>query len=287
MTAEVPHRAARTDPRSKLHRKAHEERDLPKSVVRRGLSRVHYAFRRTPATLTYLGLLLTTYWIAHRMLPRDQLTHLLLSVSTTVPNLQHRPLTVLAGSAFFLAGPLVSIGGFSTTLVGIVGCMGCIERRCGSAVAIATFAAGHVGATWATTAVKLVAVSTRHYDRSVLYTLDYGVSFGTVAVMAAVLLFLPALVRPIWLAGGVWYLLSLATWSGSLPDFTTVGHLCALAIGLAIAPTLRRRHSLRFSGIRSPGVHASSAVGSEPSPEDKGPGGTSSASACGAENTLR
>jgi membrane associated rhomboid family serine protease len=56
-------------------------------------------------------------------------------------------------------------------------------------------------------------------------------------------------VRPVWLIAGVGYLLSVASWSGLLPDFTTVGHLFATAIGLLLAVTLTgRRAAFRAGG---------------------------------------
>jgi hypothetical protein len=57
--------------------------------------------------------------------------------------------------------------------------------------------------------------------------------------MAAITSHLPRPLRPLWLAGWVGYLLSTATWYGALPDFTTIGHMLAIGIGLATARLLR------------------------------------------------
>ncbi|MFF1873894.1 rhomboid-like protein [Kitasatospora herbaricolor] len=196
-------------------------------------------WQRCPATVTYLLVLVTTYWITMCLLPRDQALHLLLSVSTNLHNLTQHPLRALLGSALFPATPLLSTSGILTLGVGIGCCMGLIERTRGTWRALATFAAGHTLATLLTVPVVLLGISTHRYDPAELDGLDFGVSYGAVATMAAMTSHLPRPLRPLWLASGVGYLLSTASWYGALPDFTTVGHMLAVGIGLAAARLLR------------------------------------------------
>src|SRR5262249_5796110 len=96
-----------------------------------------------------------------------------------------------------------------------------------------------------------------HYGPQLRTAFDFGVSYGSGAVTAAVVGYLPWWARPVWIAAGVGYLLSDATWSGRWPDFTTVGHLTAVAIGVLAATLLnlnRRGPGGRSSAARIPAV---------------------------------
>lgn len=196
--------------------------------------------RRTPITFSHLAILCIGYVIVYKVVPVDMARHFLMSISTTVPAVQSRPLVALAGSMLVLTPPLWSVSSFMTLAVGIAWCMGTIERRHGSSICVAVFVAGHVGATLISTGVKIAGVSAHFYNASVLRAYDFGPSYGTVAIMAVTTPFLPSLVRPVWLLTGISYLLYLATWHGPIPDFTTIGHLSAVIIGLACAVTLHR-----------------------------------------------
>ncbi|MEV7189609.1 rhomboid-like protein [Kitasatospora sp. NPDC093102] len=197
-------------------------------------------WRCCPATMAYLCVLVTTYWISMRLLPRDEALRLLLSISTNMNNLAHHPVRSLLGSALFPAPPLLSVSGVLTVGVGIAGCLGLVERVYGRWRAVGLAAAGHLGATCLTVPVVLFGVSSHRYDTAELHTFDFGVSYVAVAAMAAIVHRLPRVVRPLWLLSGVGYLLSDADWYGWLPDFTTIGHLCAVAIGLGASRGLRR-----------------------------------------------
>jgi hypothetical protein len=158
-------------------------------------------WRRCPATVTYLLVLVTTYWITMCLLPRDQALHLLLTVSTNPHNLTQHPLQALLGSALFPATPLLSTPGILTLGVGIGCCMGLIERTRGTWRALATFAAGHTLITLLTVPVVLYGISAHRYDPAARDGLDFGVSYGAIATMAAITSHLPRPLRPLWLAG--------------------------------------------------------------------------------------
>lgn len=204
--------------------------------------------RRTPITFSYLTLLCVGYVIVYKVVPVDVASRFLLSISTTVPAMESRPLVALTGSMMVLTPPLWSVSSFMTLVIGIGWCMGTIERRHGTNICAAVFVAGHVGATLISTGAKIAGVSANFYNASVLRAYDFGPSYGTVAIMAAIIPFLPSLFRPVWLLTGIFYLLYLATWHGPLPDFTTIGHLSAVIIGLACAFALHRRNNRPIAG---------------------------------------
>src|SRR5262249_13645803 len=90
-------------------------------------------------------------------------------------------------------------------------------------------------------------IATGHYGPELRTAFDFGVSYGSGAVTAAGVGYLPRWARPVWIAAGVGDLLSDAAWSGRGPDFTTVGPLGAVAIGVLAATLLnlnRRRAGL-------------------------------------------
>ncbi|MEV7188898.1 rhomboid-like protein [Kitasatospora sp. NPDC093102] len=201
-------------------------------------------WRRSPATVTYLCVLLTTYWVTFRLLPLDQAERVFHAVSTNLDNLQHHPVRSLLGSALFPATPLLSVPGVLTLGVGIAGCLGWIERTHGTGRALAALAIGHFGATLVTAPVVMCGIVSGRYDPAEAFGFDFGISYAAVAAMAAVTGRLPGLLRPLWLLSGVGYVLSTAEWYGLLPDFTTIGHLSAVALGCMAARLLgldRRR----------------------------------------------
>jgi hypothetical protein len=198
-------------------------------------------WRDSPLTLGYLCVLLTTYWLTIHLLPFENARPMLLAISTNIGNIEHHPVTALVGSALVPVPPLLSLPGALTVGVGIGICMAFLERTYGRWRAAATFLSGHLGATLLTVPVIEYGVAAHRYDPQELHGFDFGVSYGAVAAMSAITLHLPRWARPLWVMGGTSYLLSMAEWSDFLPDFTTVGHLLALAIGLAAAIGLHHR----------------------------------------------
>jgi len=203
------------------------------------LRRLGRTVRRSPVTAGYVALLLATHPWADRLGP---------VVSTNLHNLGADPVGALAGSALVFDGtltPSFSLG-FAGTLItlggGVILALAYLERRYGAGRAFGVFAAGHVGATLLTAGVIETALARGWYPPEIRHASDFGISYGAQAAMAAAALRLrhrawrlPALAAVFaWPLGG-------AGWSGPLPDFTTVGHLLAAAIGVAAAPLLRDR----------------------------------------------
>jgi hypothetical protein len=196
---------------------------------------------KRPFSIAYLSVLLVDYWIVAGLMARPQAVRILYSLSTNISNLLRRPAYVLIGSALVPAPPLLSLTGLLTVGVGLGVCLGLIERRFGSRTAVGVFAAGHIGATLLTVPVIVLAVALHRYPHEVFRSFDFGVSYGSVASIAAVVAWLPRWLCGLCIVFGVAYLIYLATWYGVVPDFTTVGHLWAVAIGLSAGGHLKAR----------------------------------------------
>jgi hypothetical protein len=80
--------------------------------------------------------------------------------------------------------------------------------------------------------------------------LDYGISYGAEAMLAACAVVITGARRWLWLAAVLAWPIAAATWFGALPDFTTVGHLTAAGVGLLLAGVLRPAHALDEPGGR-------------------------------------
>lgn len=166
--------------------------------------------------------------------------------STNVDNLADHPVGALAASPFFLGnGETITPGTVAIVVVGIGGGLWWVESRRGSLIAGAAFLVGHVGATLVAAAVVVAAVRAGVYPVAVRSAVDVGISYGAQSAAAAAVVLLP---RRAFLLGGLvgglvvvgWPLLD-ASWFGPLPDFTTVGHLAAAALGFTLGLLVRRR----------------------------------------------
>ncbi|MFJ7593163.1 rhomboid-like protein [Streptomyces sp. NPDC097617] len=205
--------------------------------------------RRAPLTLAYVCLLLAGHaWIGHG-LSAGRAAAVLGHVSTNLDNLQDHPLSALLGSALFFDGTLTDVassefvGTFITLGLGVCCFLAWAEHRWGKLRAAAVFLGGHIAATLLTAAVIAVALRNDWYPADVRQALDYGVSYGAQSVLAFGTLALPRRARPPWVLFVLAWPLGGADWSGPLPDFTTVGHLMAAALGFALlaVPAFRRQ----------------------------------------------
>ena len=124
-----------------------------------------------------------------------------------------------------------------------------VERWIGTYRWLYTFAAGHIGATLATTIGIWLQVR-QGAERGLVYPVDVGVSYG-VAAMAGVLVYR---LRRSWAVA--WFAIvavDIGRAVVSTGTFTDWGHLVAFGIGLAIGPLVRpdegdRRHVLLVLG---------------------------------------
>src|SRR5579872_228676 len=171
-------------------------------------------------------------------------TRILRHQSTNLFQMTRDAPRVLVLSAFLLDnGRLLVQAAYFTAIVAPV------ERWIGTYRWLATFAAGHVGATLATTVGIWLQVR-QGTEQGLVYPVDVGVSYGVVA-MAGVLVY--RLRRPwnyLWFAVVAVRVGAAVIATGTFTDW---GHLVAFGIGLAIGPLVRpdpgdRRHLLAVLG---------------------------------------
>jgi hypothetical protein len=191
-----------------------------------------------------LLLILAVTTLVLRGIDAPTTTRILRHQSTNLFQMTRDAPRVLVLSAFLLDNGRLAFEAVMFTLV-----VAPVERWIGTYRWLATFAAGHVGATLATTVGIWLQVR-EGAGRALVYPVDVGVSYG-VAAMAGVLAY--RLRRP-------WNLLWLALVAVdvgpalvSTGTFTDWGHLAALGIGLAMGPLVRpdrreRRHVLMVLG---------------------------------------
>ena len=158
-------------------------------------------------------------------------TRILRHESTNLFQMSRDAPRVLLLSAFVLdqGHILVQLAQFTVFLVPL-------ERWIGTYRWLLVFAAGHVGATLATTIGIWLQVRSGAAGRALVYPVDVGVSYGLFAAAGVVVSRLP---RPAFrvCAGGLCvFLASAVVRSGTFTDW---GHVVALGIGLALAPLVR------------------------------------------------
>lgn len=203
--------------------------------------------RTRPVTCAYVVLLLCTHVIVDEVLSRSDADRLLRYLSTNLDNLEHHPVVSLLGSALVVDGSFLHVftldfGGVLITFVlGVAVVLGELEHRFGLLRAYGVFAAGHIGATLLTAPVISFAIADGWYPESIRTTYDFGISYGAQAALAcATFVLVPRRARVLWALGVVAWPLGGMSWMTALPDFTTVGHLYAAAIGFATGLVLAR-----------------------------------------------
>jgi len=203
-----------------------------------------------------LFLILAVTTLVLRGLDAPTTTRILRHQSTNLFQMTRDAPRVLVLSAFLLDnGRLLVQAAYFTFVVAPV------ERWIGTYRWLYTFAAGHIGATLATT-VGIWLQIRQGAERGLVYPVDVGVSYG-VAAMAGVLVY--RLRRP-W--GIAWFALVAVDIGSAVVGtgtFTDWGHLVAFGIGLAIGPLVRpdardRRHVLLVLGATLLAAAASCAV---------------------------
>ncbi|MGF6941947.1 hypothetical protein BKA18_001739 [Streptomyces auratus] len=214
-------------------------------MMRRAARALGTYVSRSPVTVGYLVLLLATHLWCTAVLSTAQAQRVVLGVSTHLDNLHDHPVRVLAGSLLFFDGTLTEITSeaFAGTLItlglGVTVCLARLERRYGPGRAYGIFLLGHLAATLLTVPVIQVALAHGWYPDSIRHAPDFGISYGAETVLAVGALLLR---RTRWLAAAgvvAWPVLG-GDWSGVLPDFTTIGHLLAAAVGFVCGAILLR-----------------------------------------------
>jgi hypothetical protein len=180
-------------------------------------------------------------------------TRILRHQSTNLFQMSRDAPRVLVLSAFLLDnGRLLAEAAYFSLILAPV------ERWIGTYRWLATFAAGHVGATLATTVGIWLQVR-EGAGRGLVYPVDVGVSYG-VAAMAGILVY--RLRRPWALAWLALVALDIGWAVIGTGTFTDWGHLVGFGIGLAMGPLVRpdRRDRRRVLVILGTGLLASAAA---------------------------
>jgi hypothetical protein len=147
-------------------------------------------------------------------------------MSTNLHNLAHGRLTTLIGSAFVDDG-----GGICACLPGLVCLLALGELIWRGTGLVITFAIGHIGATLLVAVGLVVALEVGWLPFSVARASDVGVSYGAVCVLGALTASIPSRWRSAWV--GWWLGIALMAASGA--DFTAVGHVLALLLGIGLS----------------------------------------------------
>ncbi|MGC5567604.1 rhomboid-like protein [Streptomyces sp. FR-108] len=208
---------------------------------------------RTPFTLGYALVLVLTSLFAEYADP-DLVSRVLRGSSTDVVHLAQAPGPVLAASALWIAGGILSVFALAFLLV-----LTALERRIGGLRTAGVFLLGHVVATLATEIPVGVWVLLGHLPGSSLHRYDYGISFGVAASAGALAGLLTPWPRLLLLAVSAWLVgEGLVAFTDPLTDW---GHLLALATGIATWPWVRRARRARDRSQRTaPGEQSAAHV---------------------------
>jgi hypothetical protein len=205
--------------------------------------------RRNPMTFAYLLVILAGLVLLMKVLSGPAADHLKITISTNPHNMAHKPLVVLLASPLFAAtdsgllSHLLIIGG------GVGVCMAALERRAGAGPTAAIFLLANTVATAVATSIAAAAIHSGRYPAKWWDGYDYGISYGVLAIAAAVTPLTPRAVRPLWILGVFAYPFVSAQWFGLLPNFATIGHETAAAFGLAAGYFVLRRRTPQPSSL--------------------------------------
>ncbi|WP_319454322.1 MULTISPECIES: rhomboid-like protein [unclassified Mycobacterium] len=147
--------------------------------------------------------------------------------STNLHNLSRGHLGTLFSSAFVVDASPVALW-----LPGLLCLLGLAELLWRSTRLVVAFVVGHVGATLLVAIGLTAGVSWGWLPGTVTRATDVGMSYGAIAVLGALTPAIPRRWRPIWVG---WWLAVGAAVTAVDRDFTDVGHVVALALGMAVA----------------------------------------------------
>ncbi|HUH69185.1 MAG TPA: rhomboid-like protein [Mycobacterium sp.] len=147
-------------------------------------------------------------------------------MSTNLHNLARGHLSTLVGSAFVSAG-----GDLYVWLPGLVCLLALGELIWRSGGLLIAFTVGHIGATLIVAVGLVAAVETGWLPVSVAHATDVGISYGAVCVLGALTASIPWHWRPSWV--GWWLGIAVTVAWGA--DFTAVGHVLALLLGIGLS----------------------------------------------------
>ena len=181
---------------------------------------------RVRVTVGYATVLVAVAVLLGRLDPavRDRVIQ---HASTNLHNLSRGHVGTLLGSALVVdAGPVLY------WLPGLVCLLALGELLWRSGRLIVAFAVGHVGATLLVAAGLTAAVAHGWSSPDVIRATDVGMSYGATAVLGAITAALPRRWRLTWIG---WWLAAAIAVVDVGADFTDVGHLLSLILGMLVA----------------------------------------------------
>jgi hypothetical protein len=195
------------------------------------LPRLLARLARVRVTVAY-AVIVTSVTVALYALGPQVQDRVIRDVSTNLHNLGHGHIGTLLGSAFVIdAGPIY------VWLPGLVCLLAVAELTYRSGLLLVTFAAGHIGATLLVAVGLTAAVELGWLPLSISRATDVGMSYGAAAVLGSLTAAIPRRWRPAWIG---WFLAVGVAVVAVGRDFTDVGHVVALALGMLVATRFRR-----------------------------------------------
>jgi hypothetical protein len=161
-------------------------------------------------------------------------------LSTNLHNLARGRLDTLVDSAF-----VIDLGDIYMWLPGVVCLLGLGELAWRGARLVAAFALGHIGATLIVAVWLVVSIDKGWLPHSLAQASDVGISYGVAGVLGSLTALMPDRRRAVWV--GWWF--GIAAWEASSLDFSAVGHLLALMLGVAVSA--RWRSDTRWTPARA------------------------------------
>jgi hypothetical protein len=195
-------------------------------MLSRVLSRL-FLVRVTVGYAAALVVVATTLLILGPRVEDSVVSHM----STNLHNLARGHVATLVGSLF-----VTSSGFIYVWLPGLICLLALAELFWRSRRLILAFGLGHIGATLVVAAGLAAAIRFGWLPISMANASDVGISYGAMAVLGTLTVVIPARWRPGWIG---WWLgvALLAVVAGD--DFTNVGHLVALMIGMSLSARFR------------------------------------------------
>lgn len=208
---------------------------------------------------TLYAVVLVTFEVALVQLGSHTRDAVVSQMSTNLHNLSQGHLSTLVGSAFVSDG-----GDIIAWLPGLVCLLALGELIWRSKGLLIAFAIGHIGATLLVAAWLVFAVEAGLLPHSIAHASDVGVSYGAVSVLGALTTSIPSRWRTVWVG---WWLGNAVAVALSL-DFTAIGHVLALLLGIGLSYRLRSivRWTPLYVGLFIGGVTFAYFVVSGPTP---------------------
>ena len=200
--------------------------------VKRAWDQMRSYVRSAPLTYTWLVVLLATTLVQHSLTARTLRT-LLQSTSTNLHHLASDPLRVLFQSLLWIDGrywwPYLLI--FTVFLAPAERWLGHLRWAIVGLIC-------HVGATYLSEGYLYWSIQQADASPRLIDARDVGVSYFVVGIVGVLFYRVPRRWRWVYLGGVVVIAVGALVLR---TNFTSLGHLCALALGLACYPLARRR----------------------------------------------